>query len=252
MRGAWWGGVGGVNSEPSSEGDPTRPLHLSLKTTGRADSIAPRIPPGHFVTMFGCLVVWLFGSLVLGFWRRVEGSWGVSWGVRGGPGSVPGGSVEGSWGVLVAPGALLGGSWAEGVRGKRFPGPPKTAQDGPSGPKTLPRRPQDSPGRPQEAPKTGQEAPKTAQEAPKTAPEAPKTAPTGCPDGGPTSPRRQRLPGSPKRPPRGHHETPKRPPGSPKRPTGASQQAPKRLPRGPKTTPQRPPRAVRREPKKHP
>ena len=123
------------------------------------------------VWLFGCLVVWF---VVLGFWRRVEGSWGVSWGVRGGPGSVPGGSLEGSWGVLVAPGALLGGSWAEGVRGKRFPGPPKTAQDGPSGPKTPPRRPQDSPGRPQEAPKTGQEAPKTAQEASKTPPKSPQ------------------------------------------------------------------------------
>ena len=163
---------------------PTRPMPF-----GRADSIAPRIPPGHFVTMFGCLVVWF---VVLGFWRRVEGSWGVSWGVRGGPGSVPGGSVEGSWGVLVAPGALLGGSWAEGVRGKRFPGPPKTAQDGPSGPKTLPRRPQDSPGRPQEAPKTGQEAPKTA----------PKRGPRRGPERKYRALLLKKPPGSPNRPPR--------------------------------------------------
>ena len=128
--------------------------------------------------------------MVLGFWRRVERSWEVSWAVRGGPGSVPGGSVEGSWGVLVAPGALLGGSWAEGVRGKRFPGPPKTAQDGPSGPKTPqdgpkiaqggpkrpprrakrpPRRPKRPPRRPQRPPRRPQDCPKTGQDDPTTA-----------------------------------------------------------------------------------
>ena len=125
--------------------------------------------------MCGCLVVWFVGTWVL------EACGGVLEGSRGGSGGVlgasRGGSVEGSWGVLVAPGALLGGSWAEGVRSKLFPGPPKTAQDGPSGPKTPPRRPQDSPGRPQEAPKTGQEAPKTAQEAPQDGPSGPQDGP---------------------------------------------------------------------------
>ena len=76
-------------------------------------------------TWFGCLVVWVFGSLVFDFWGRVEGSWEVSWAVRGVLGASRGvlgasrGVLGGVRGVLLmAPGVLLGGSWAEGVAGK--------------------------------------------------------------------------------------------------------------------------------------
>ena len=120
-------------------------------------SIAPHIPPGHFVTMFGCLVLWL--SLVLGFWRRLKGSRGV-WGVRGGSWERGGGPWRGPGGAWWPRGPSWGhlGPRASLVNFRPVPPRrPKTGQEGPrpsqDGPKLASRRAQRPPRRPKRPPR---------------------------------------------------------------------------------------------------
>ena len=147
------------------------------------DLARPRaVPRSVNVWCFGCLDRW--DLISGGVWRDPGRSRGRSGGFlgasRGGLGSAPGVSCEGSAGVLVAPGSLLGGLGPrtllvnfclvpqdgprqakrpqdDGPRqAKRPPNRPKTAprwpRAAPRGPQDGPRRPQDGPGDPQDSP----------------------------------------------------------------------------------------------------